>query len=165
MDGEVIVERRRRWTPEQKAALIAEVEAEGGPTINAPEYARRKAGTNLPLVAAYATRKGDRLNVFVLSRRLDKFPVAGDEGFTPVELALPISSAEKITLHRFVGDPRSHNLDSEEVKIETVPVEGNFKKASDAQFLIFPVNDTTGADKRGLPPASTLLYVFEGVKK
>ena len=30
MDGEVIVERRRRWTPEQKAALIAEVEAEGG---------------------------------------------------------------------------------------------------------------------------------------
>jgi transposase len=28
--GEVIVERRRRWTPEQKAALIAEVEAEGG---------------------------------------------------------------------------------------------------------------------------------------
>ena len=30
MDGEVIVERRRRWTPEQKAALMAEVEAEGG---------------------------------------------------------------------------------------------------------------------------------------
>jgi transposase len=30
VDGEVIVERRRRWAPEQKAALIAEVEAEGG---------------------------------------------------------------------------------------------------------------------------------------
>jgi transposase len=30
VDGEVIVERRRRWTPEQKAALIAEVEAAGG---------------------------------------------------------------------------------------------------------------------------------------
>jgi transposase len=30
VDGEVIVERRRRWTPEQKAALLAEVEAEGG---------------------------------------------------------------------------------------------------------------------------------------
>ena len=30
MDSEVIVERRRRWTPAQKAALIAEVEAEGG---------------------------------------------------------------------------------------------------------------------------------------
>ena len=30
MDGEVVVERRRRWTPEQKAALVAEVEVEGG---------------------------------------------------------------------------------------------------------------------------------------
>jgi len=30
VDGEVIVERRRRWSPEQKAALLAEVEAEGG---------------------------------------------------------------------------------------------------------------------------------------
>ena len=30
MDGEVIIERRRQWTPEQKAALLAEVEAESG---------------------------------------------------------------------------------------------------------------------------------------
>ena len=30
MDGEIVVERRRRWTPEEKAALMAEVEAEGG---------------------------------------------------------------------------------------------------------------------------------------
>jgi transposase len=30
VDGEVVVERRRQWTPEQKAALVAEVEAEGG---------------------------------------------------------------------------------------------------------------------------------------
>ena len=30
MDGEVVVERRRQWTPEQKAALLSEVEAEGG---------------------------------------------------------------------------------------------------------------------------------------
>ena len=30
MDGEVVVERRRQWTPEQKAALLAEVEGEGG---------------------------------------------------------------------------------------------------------------------------------------
>ncbi len=30
MDGEVVVERRRQWTPEQKAALVGEVEAEGG---------------------------------------------------------------------------------------------------------------------------------------
>jgi transposase-like protein len=30
VDGEVVVERRRHWTSEEKAALIAEVEAEGG---------------------------------------------------------------------------------------------------------------------------------------
>jgi transposase len=30
VDGEVVVERRRQWTPEQKTALMAEVEAEGG---------------------------------------------------------------------------------------------------------------------------------------
>lgn len=32
MDGEIIarIERRRQWTPQEKAALMAEVEAEGG---------------------------------------------------------------------------------------------------------------------------------------
>ena len=30
MDGEVVVERRRQWTPAEKVALMAEVEAEGG---------------------------------------------------------------------------------------------------------------------------------------
>ena len=30
MDGEVVVERRRQWSPEHKAALLAEVDAEGG---------------------------------------------------------------------------------------------------------------------------------------
>jgi transposase len=30
VDGEIVVERRRQWTAEQKAALLAEVEAEGG---------------------------------------------------------------------------------------------------------------------------------------
>jgi transposase len=30
VDGEVVVERRRHWSPEHKAALLAEIEAEGG---------------------------------------------------------------------------------------------------------------------------------------
>jgi transposase-like protein len=30
VDGEVVVERRRQWSPEHKAALLAEVEAGGG---------------------------------------------------------------------------------------------------------------------------------------
>jgi transposase len=30
VDGGIVVERRQQWTPEAKAALMAEVEAEGG---------------------------------------------------------------------------------------------------------------------------------------
>jgi transposase len=30
VDGEIVVARRRQWTPEEKAALMAEVDAEGG---------------------------------------------------------------------------------------------------------------------------------------
>jgi hypothetical protein len=33
VDGEIMVERRRQWTPEAKAALMAEVEAEGGQVL------------------------------------------------------------------------------------------------------------------------------------
>ena len=33
MDGEVVVERRRQWSPQQKAALLAEIEAEGGQVL------------------------------------------------------------------------------------------------------------------------------------
>ena len=29
MDGAIVVERRRQWTPEEKAALMAEMEPEG----------------------------------------------------------------------------------------------------------------------------------------
>jgi hypothetical protein len=33
VDGEIVVERRRQWMPEAKAALMAEVEAEGGQVL------------------------------------------------------------------------------------------------------------------------------------
>jgi hypothetical protein len=135
-----------------------------GPTINAPAFERRPPGFQLPLVTAYATRKGDRLNVFVLSRRLDKFPDPASDGFTPVTVELPITSAEKVTLYRLTGDPRAHNLDSEAVKIEKVDLPGPVAAAAGSETLAFQVNETTGADKRGLPPGSTFLYVFEGVK-
>lgn len=104
------------------------------------------------------------MNVFVLSRRLDKFPDTASDGFTPVSLELPFSFAQKVTLHRLAGDPRAHNLDAEEVKIEKVAVAGAVQAAPGGETLVFPVDETTGADKRGLPPGSTFLYVFEGVR-
>ena len=36
MGGEIVVERRRRWAPEEKAALMVEVEAEGGHASSLP---------------------------------------------------------------------------------------------------------------------------------
>ena len=109
-----------------------------------------------PMVAVYATRQGDRYAVFVLSRKLDRFPFPEDDGFTPVTLNLPFKSARRITRYKMAGDPRATNLDAENVRIEStdIPVRG-FSRS-------FALDAARGADDRGLPPAATYLYVFEG---
>ncbi len=109
-----------------------------------------------PLTGVYATRDGDRYTVFVLSRKLDNFPYAGDDGYTPVTLHLPFQSAKKITLYKMSGDPRAANLDAENVKIQTEEIPA--KEFSPT----FVLDKARGADARGLPPAATFLYVFEG---
>jgi hypothetical protein len=133
------------------------VERLASPTVDVPAYKRRKAMKDVPLIACYASRRGDRLSLFLLSRKLDNYPKKGDPGFTPVTVELPFTNAAKITLHRMAGDPRAHNLDAESVKIETMEVPAS------AFNQTFTLNDKTGADARGLPPAATFLYVFEGV--
>ena len=109
-----------------------------------------------PMTGVYATRDGDRYGVFVLSRKLDNFPYTGDDGFTPVTLRLPFKSVKAITLYKMAGDPRATNLDAENVKVQrqAIPV----KEFSPT----FTLNAARGADDRGLPPAATFLYVFEG---
>lgn len=135
------------------------VEAEGGPTVDLPAYKRRREAKDVPLTACYATRKGDRLNLFVLSRKMDRYPQADNDGFTPVTVALPLRTAAKVTLFRMVGDPRSHNLDEETVLIERVELPASVAQPE------FAVNGASGADARGLPPGATLLYVFEGIRE
>jgi hypothetical protein len=112
--------------------------------LTAPERSRRASVKDAPLVACYATRCGDRCNVFVLSRRID--------AATPVTLNLPFKSARSITLHRTTGSPSDHNLDAEKVKIETVPLPADALK--DGRLTI----------DGGLPPAASYLFVFEGAK-
>ena len=46
VDGEIVVERRRQRTPEEKAALMAEVEAEGGRVL----MVARRHGTSKSLL-------------------------------------------------------------------------------------------------------------------
>jgi len=126
------------------------------PTDALAKTATRAAMAAAPLTGVYATRQGDRYSVFVLSRKLDSYPYAGDDGYTPVTLRLPFTAAKKITLHQMSGDPRATNLDADNVKVVTsdIPV---------ARFAPkFTLDADRGADRRGLPPGSIFLYVFEG---
>lgn len=137
-----------------------QVHALAVPSWDLPKTLRRAARPAAPMVGVYATRQGARVAVFCLSRKLDGFPVAGDDGFTPLTLRLPFALAPggTITLHRMVGDPRAHNLDAALIVPETIPL-------SPAAFAPeFTVDATRGADARGLPPGATFVYVFDGVE-
>ena len=131
-------------------------ETQSVPSIDLPKYRRRQAVTDAPLAAVYATRTGDRVSVFVISRKIADYPVKGDDGYIPVTVNLPFTKVTSIKLYKMAGDPRANNLESDDVKIESkdIPV---------SQFSPqFKLNAARGADDRGLPPAATLLYVFEG---
>ena len=126
------------------------------PSVDLPKHRRRQAVTDAPLAAVYATRRAGRVNVFVVSRKIANYPVKGDDGYIPVTVHLPFTKVTSIKLHKMAGDPRANNLTSDEAKIETqeIPV---------SQFSPeFKLSAARGADDRGLPPAATFLYVFEG---
>ncbi len=134
------------------------VSSESVPTIDLPKYKRRRALKNAPLVASYATRKGDRLSLFVLSRKIDGYPRAEDDGYTPVTVQLPISGAKKITAHSMTGALREHNLYEDRVGITTTELPTHILKDGSIH-----INSESGSDDRGLPPGSLILYVFEGI--
>jgi hypothetical protein len=134
------------------------VETLAVPSADIKGFSRRESITGSPLVAAYATQKGDRLSVFVLSRRVSGYPLPDDDGYTPVSVELPFDTARSITLYRMSGPPQANNLIADNVKIEKLPIAGS---ALAGKRLT--VNAETGGDQRGLPAASTFLYVFEGI--
>ncbi len=134
------------------------ISTDSTPTVDLPAFKRRKAIEGAPATAAYATRDGDRVNVFVISRRYPGYPVGSGDGFTPFGLQLPFTKAAAITLHRLTGAPDDSNLDDERVKVESVRISANVLR-TDGKFVI---NADTGGDPRGLPPAEAYLYVFEG---
>lgn len=111
-----------------------------------------------PLIAAYATRARDRLNLFVISRRVPGIQGGESSACTPVEVDLPIRTAKTLTVHSIAGQYDAHNVNSDTVKIKTriLPV------PEDASRL--RVDADTGATDCGLPAASVILYVFEGVQ-
>ncbi len=142
-----------------------EVQIESVPRWDFPEYeaednmrkAKRDARPDAPLASVFASAEGDRLTVFLISRKLDNFPIAGDDGVTPTTIRLPFQKAGKLTVHRLAGDPRTDDRFQENIKVETreVPLAG-----FDGTLTVGPDN---GGVAGGLPPASILVYVFEGV--
>ncbi len=134
------------------------VETISSPTWDFTESDRHKLTKDVPLVAVYATKKGGRLNLFIISRKVIDYPLHGDDGYSPVTVHLPISTAESVTLYRMTGDPASHNLDTDQVRIERLELP---KSVAKKRFI---VGEQSGSSAEGLPPASVFLYVFDGIQ-
>ncbi len=124
------------------------VDAVSAPRADLRGYARRSARRDAPLLAAYATRKGSRYAVFVVSRRVDGYPHAKVAGATRVRVDLPFHSAKKATMYRF----------SSEEDLKAI-LEGG----KDSTGRDIPLAGFSGHVEAQLPAASVLLYLFDGV--
>ena len=125
------------------------------PSMDLKAFDRRKPMNDAPLISVYATRKGTRYSVYVISRKAPDFPIPGDDGFSHVTLELPFKKAKAITLYRMAGNPAANNVNDNEVKIETIDIPAsNFRKN-------FILNATNGATPRGVEPSSTYLYLID----
>lgn len=127
------------------------------PSVNLKSFNQRQSVKNAPLIAIYATKNNHRFSLFVISRKIPHYPLQSDDGYTPVNITLPFKSAKSVQLYRMTGEPSDNNVLSENVTVKTIKIDPS--KASQH----FILNKETGADERGIPPASTFLYVFEDV--
>ncbi len=155
------------WLNEGMPGSFLEVETLSTPTLDIPDIKNRGAVEDAPMTAVYATRDGDRFNVAVLSRKQDGTVDLNQDGtpdyefgeaWTPVTLQLPFNQAGKVTLYKMAGDPRANNVHEENVfveKVENVPF-------ADGKITLNQA--VTGESRDGLPPAATMLLVFEQVK-
>jgi hypothetical protein len=136
---------------------LLETKVESVSTVDMPGRGRTVQVIGAPLADVYATREGDRVSIFCISREFPGFPEDSGDGFTQFQVNLPFTSAKKITLYRMTGELTDNNLREENVKIEEIPLGENVTDIS-----VLPINQKTGGDERGLPPGETFLYVFEG---
>ena len=127
------------------------------PSTDLPKTGGRPAVKDAPMVAAYATAADDRLNLFLLSRKIPDYPIKGDRGTSPVTVHLPFQRADKVTLYRMTGKHDDHNVDADRVGIETVDIDPRHVRGS------LTVRPETGGSQSGLPAASAFLYVFKGL--
>jgi hypothetical protein len=140
------------------AGAMLGIETLAVPSADIKGFGRRESVAGSPLVSVYATRKGERLSLFVLSRKVPGYPLPDDDGYTLVSVELPFDVARSITLYRMTGQPQANNLVSDNVQIEQLPI---------TQLMLagrrLTINAETGGDRRGLPAAATFLYIFDGI--
>jgi hypothetical protein len=137
-------------------AMLA-VDTVSVPRRDLPPGRRWPGVADAPMLAVYATRTPQRLVVVVLSRRLPGWPDPAHDGYTPTRIDLPIVSAARARLYRMAGAFDAHDATGQQVTIEQV--------ALDAATVTprLTVGQAPG-DGRGMPPASALIYVFDGVR-
>ena len=148
-----------------KGKTMLRVETNCTPTYAAAKMKGKrklKETYSVPLIGVYCFKDGNTYSVFVLSRKIDKFHRADDDGFTPVTLHMPFANATKISLHRLAhpdgsdADPRDTNLKEMKLKILSQDINvADFTKD-------FVINEKNGGGKNGLPPGAIYCYVFEG---
>jgi hypothetical protein len=137
---------------------MLQVDLRAAPETKLEKSRLRVAVRDAPLISVYATRRGDRVNLFVISRRVPGYPDAGDDGCTPTEIELPFHTAGSMTLHRMDGTYDATNVRRQETRVERLGI------APPADLSRFVLGPQVGAAACGLPPASAFLYVFEGVR-
>ncbi len=133
-------------------------EAITAPTTDLPATGRRAEVRNAEQVAIYATRKEQRLSLIALSRKVPDHPYEENDGFTPTTVELPIRSAKSLTLYRMSGVYDLNNTETEQVKIEKIQL------PQDSISANFKIDASHGANDRGLPPAATFIYIFDGAE-
>lgn len=120
------------------------------PRLDLPGAPGRQAVSGAPMVAAYATRSGDRLTLFLLSRRVPGHPDPDEDGTSRVLVDLPIRGARKVTQYWMSGPWNGHNLHERRVGIV----------ATDVTDTV----DLPGFRLDILPPAASVAIVFEGIR-
>ncbi|MFV0359681.1 hypothetical protein [Tropicimonas sp.] len=126
------------------------VETRKVPRTDLPARDQRAAVDGGPLVAVYATRKGSRLTVILISRLLPDYPFSESDGHVPVTVDLPIRDAGRLTLIRLDGSYSDNNVSSRTAGIvsEELPVPDGLPRLE--------VGD--------LPPGATLFYIFDDIR-
>lgn len=119
------------------------------PRVDLQASRNRVAVEGAPLIAAYATRAGERLTLIVISRRVPGLPTAGD-GNTSVTVDLPINGAERLIQISQSGTWLSHNADQQGSRLE------GYELDIPSTLPRLEISE--------IPPGETLIYVFEGVR-